>query len=265
MSDLSAQSIREALAACETGPFGARLEVYPQIGSTSDAARRLAGQGAPEGTIVLADEQTAGRGRMGRRWFAPPGSSLMFTTVFRPALPPDRLYRLVMACGLAAAEGCESTAAVHVEVKWPNDLQIGGKKLAGILPESSLLGERVEWAILGIGINVSQDFSTDPELSQTAISLREAAPSTQPIDRAVLLGRILERLNGWYGRLDDAALLDAWRGRCVTLGRQVRVELSGSVLEGVAEEIDLTGALWLRTGAGERRRLTISEAHILGE
>jgi BirA family biotin operon repressor/biotin-[acetyl-CoA-carboxylase] ligase len=261
MSGITAGSIRNTLSAYNTGRFGVDVRYFAQVSSTSDIARELAGQGAPEGTVVMADEQTAGRGRMGRTWVAPPGSSLMFTTLFRPSLRPKHIYRLVMACGLAAAEGCEEIAGVQVDVKWPNDLQIGGKKLVGILPESSLVGERIEWAIVGMGINVSQDFR-DTDLSEQAISLRAA--SGAEIDRVELLVRVLARLNHWNNRLGDASLLDAWRGRCVTLGREIRADVGGKEVSGVAEEIDEMGALWLRSGDGHRHQLTISEAHILG-
>jgi BirA family biotin operon repressor/biotin-[acetyl-CoA-carboxylase] ligase len=262
MEQITVQSIRGVLSRYDVGPFGANVHYYPQIGSTNDAARDLAGQGEVEGTVVMADEQIAGRGRMGRRWVAPPGSSLMFTTIFRPALPPERIYRLVMACGLAAAEGCEAIARTQIDVKWPNDLQIAGRKLAGILPESSLMGDRIEWAIVGMGINVNQVFPTGDELAGMAASLREVAGTDT--DRVELLARILARLNFWNARLDDAALLDAWRGRCVTLNQMIQADQGGQVLSGVADELDETGALWLRTKEGERHRLTISEAHILG-
>lgn len=257
---LTAETIRANLSGLDTGPFAADIRYFSQIGSTSDLARDLAGQGAPEGTLVMADEQLAGRGRMGRTWVAPPGSSLMFTTIFRPSLPPALIYRLVIACGLAAAEGCEEVVPVRVDVKWPNDLQIAGKKLAGILPESSLIGDRIEWAIVGMGINVSQRFEGD--LAATATSLGEA--SGAPPDRIALLGRILTRLNAWNSRLSDPALLDSWRARCVTLGQTIEVEVNGNILSGAADEIDETGALWLRSENGLRRQLTISEAHILG-
>src|SRR5690606_41572980 len=99
---------------------------------------------APEGTLVVADEQTAGRGRMGRRWEAPPGSSLLFSVLFRPDLPASDIYRLVMACGLAAAEACEAATGHRVDVKWPHGLQVGGDMLAGIMPEIAIMGDRAD-------------------------------------------------------------------------------------------------------------------------
>lgn len=261
MRFLTVQQLKLAVNRYDTGSFGADIHYSPQVGSTNNIARDLANYGAPEGTLVITDDQIAGRGRMGRRWFAPPGSSLMFTIIFRPAISPALANRLVMACGLAVAEGCEEVASAQVTVKWPNDLQIGGKKFVGILPESSLMGERLEWVIVGIGVNVHQTFNPDDPLAKTAASLAEV--SEQELDRADLLGRILARLNTWNARLSDKALLDAWRGRCTTLHKLIRVEVGGQTLSGVADELDETGALWLLTRDGQRHHLTISEATIL--
>jgi BirA family biotin operon repressor/biotin-[acetyl-CoA-carboxylase] ligase len=259
---LSTDRLKLAIGHHDIGPFGANIHYYPQVGSTNDIARELANQGAAEGAFVLADEQIAGRGRMGRSWIAPPGSSLMLTVLFRPSLPAGQVNRLVMACGLSIAEGCEEFIPARIDVKWPNDLQIGGKKLAGILPESSLLGERVEWVIVGMGINVNQVFDPADPLAEVAASLREATGGGE-LDRADLLGRILARLNFWNTRLMGDALLDAWRERCITLGKPIRVEAGGQTLSGIAEELDSNGALWLRAEDGGRHRLTISEASIV--
>lgn len=258
MTPLSAGQIRAALGGVDAGPFGAVVHFYPAVGSTNDVLKGLAAENAPEGALVVADEQTAGRGRLGRRWEAPPGSSLLFSVLFRPGLPAGDIYRLVMASGLAAAEACEAAAGCRVDVKWPNDLQIGGKKLAGILPESAIMGERAEWVIVGVGLNVSQAFAADDPLRETATSLRTA--TGQDVERAALLAAIMARLNEWNRVLATGALLDAWRARCVTLGRRVRVESAGGAVEGTAEDITPEGALWLRDAAGQRHRIAAGEA-----
>lgn len=258
MTPLSAERIRAALHEVDAGPFGADLHFYASTGSTNDVLKELAADDAPEGTLVVADEQTAGRGRMGRRWEAPPGSSLLFSVLFRPDLPASDIYRLVMACGLAAAEACEAATGYRVDVKWPNDLQIGGKKLAGILPESAIMGERAAWVIVGVGLNVSQAFAPGDPLRETATSLRAA--TGQDVDRAALLAAIMARLNAWNRALAGEALLGAWRARCVTLGQRVRVETPGGVVKGTAEDITPQGALWLRDDAGQRHRIAAGEA-----
>ncbi len=263
MQQLSAERVHEALAGLDAGAFGANLHYYPRIGSTNDVARELAAQGAPEGTLVLADEQTAGRGRMARRWIAPPGSSLLLSILFRPALHPAAAYRLVMISGLATAEACEALAGVRVDIKWPNDLQTRGKKLGGILPESAIQGERLLWVVVGLGLNVSQEFAPPDPLAQSAISLRMAAAA--PPDRAALLAGILTRLNAWYAQLGSDALVDAWRARCSTLGQRIVARTPGGIFTGWAEEIDANGALWLRTDDGQRHLLAAGEATIRGE
>lgn len=260
MTPLSAERIRAALAGVDAGPFAENVRAFESVGSTNDVLRQMAGDGAPAGTVVVADEQTAGRGRMGRQWQAPPGSSLLFSVLFRPELPAGDVYRLVMACGLATAEAAEAAAGRRVDVKWPNDLQIGGKKLAGILPESAIVGERPLWVIAGVGLNVNQAFAAGDLLHETATSLRRASGRT--LDRAVLLAQVLARLNVWTQQIGSEVLLDAWRGRCLTLGQRVRVETPGGAVEGVAEDITPQGALWLRDEAGQRHRIAAGEASL---
>ncbi len=262
MQALSLQRIREALAGLVVGPFGEHIHVYERVGSTNDVLKEMAAQGAPEGTLVIAEEQTAGRGRMGRTWVAPPGSSLLMSVLFRTSLPLTHLYRPVMACGLAVAEACEEEEGIPtVEIKWPNDLLIGGRKFTGILPEGAFVGERLAWVVVGIGVNVNQTFEASDPLAATATSLRMV--SGHEHDRAALLARVLVRLNHWRQYLEDEALLDAWRRRCVTLGRHVRVETPEGVLEGLAEALDEGGMLWLREASGQLRPIAAGEATLL--
>ncbi len=261
MDALTEERVREALAGLDVGPFGAEARVFAQIGSTNDVARELAEGGVPEGTLVLADEQTAGRGRFGREWVAPPGSSLLMSVVFRPAIPLERANRLVMLCGLALAEACEALADVRVVVKWPNDAQIDGKKVAGILAESAVTGAELAWAVVGVGVNVNQVFAPGDPLAETATSLRMSAG--REFDRLALLGALLERLNGWRAHLLDEKLTVSWRTRCATLGQRVRVEAGARTFEGLAEDLDADGALLLRDADGARHRLTAGEATLL--
>ena len=155
LTPLSAEAITRALGGRETGPFGRQIHYAPQVGSTNDIAKELAAQGAPEGALVITDEQTEGRGRMGRRWLAPPNTSLLMSLIFRPDLPPDEANRLVMTVGLAAAEAIEAQTELTVNVKWPNDLLISGAKVAGILAESGLIADQLDYVVVGAGINVN--------------------------------------------------------------------------------------------------------------
>nr|MBN1228163.1 biotin--[acetyl-CoA-carboxylase] ligase [Anaerolineae bacterium] len=258
MQRLSQPRIRDALSRVDAGIFGLNAQYYPCVRSSNDAARKLAEHHTPEGTLVITDEQTAGRGRHGRKWLAPAGSSLLMSVVFRPSLPVEQVNRLVMACGLAVAEGCEAAAGIGVDIKWPNDLQTGGKKLAGILSESTVIGELLEWVIVGIGINVHQVYDKGDPLAATATSLKMA--SGKDIDRAELLGIVLEKLNYWYRQIAEPVLLITLAERCVTIGRWIQVTSGSNVYRGLAESILETGELVLRTGAGELLTIAAGEA-----
>lgn len=248
------------LAGLDTGIFGTNVHFYPEVGSTNDVAKDLAAQHAPEGTVVLADFQLAGRGRLGRSWMAPPGSSLLTSVLFRPELHVERIHRLVMVVALAMADACRDVAGVQIDVKWPNDLLIGGRKVAGILPESAIQGNRAAWVIVGIGVNVNQHFEEGHPLAHLAISLCEAAG--HDINRVNLFGRFLVHLNHWHQHLPDDSLHAAWRSRCTTLGQQVEISLPHGSVRGEAADIDGDGALWVRTDAG-LRRIVAGEATIV--
>ena len=159
MSDLSAESIAAALI---TQRLGRPVLYFPRTGSTNDVAHAEAATGALDGLLVIADEQTAGRGRLDRRWWAPPGSSLLMSLLLRPPLPPNQAGQLTMCLGLAAIEGIEAVTGLRPALKWPNDLLLNGRKLGGMLTELRLDGERLAYAVLGLGVNVNMDFEPQP-------------------------------------------------------------------------------------------------------
>jgi BirA family biotin operon repressor/biotin-[acetyl-CoA-carboxylase] ligase len=268
MDRLSEERIRAALT---TQVFGRQLVYLPSAGSTNDVAKDLAAQGAPEGTVVLADEQTAGRGRMARRWLAPPGTCLLCSILFRPDLPPTQAQRLTMLCSLAAADAVERVAGLRVTIKWPNDLIVQSpisnlqpptsnlqspnwRKLAGILTETGMTGERLDFAVVGIGINVNVEPEVLPTLAPDATSI--LAEIGQEIGRAKLLAALLAGVEARYARLQAGESPHAeWAARLATLGQPVQVTTPEGVLRGTAESVDEEGALLLRTPDGERRRL----------
>ena len=194
---------------------------------------------------MVADHQTAGRGRLGRTWEAPPGSSLLMTVLLRPALDAARLHLATMAVALAAADACVEVACFAPGLKWPNDLVVGDRKLAGILAEAGFEGNVPQWVVVGIGVNVNWPEELPPELSGIAVAANHVAG--RAVDRELLLAQLLERLAGHYSSLDSVAA--DYRRRCATIGREVRVELPGEMLRGRAIDVDDAGRLVIDTGA----------------
>jgi BirA family transcriptional regulator, biotin operon repressor / biotin---[acetyl-CoA-carboxylase] ligase len=245
LTDLSAQAIADRLT---TGRFGRPVLYFAQTGSTNDVVREAALAGAAEGLLAGADEQTRGRGRIGRSWWAPPGSSLMLSLLVRPPLPPERAGQTTMCLGLGALDGIEAVTGLHAALKWPNDLVLGDRKLAGMLTEMDASSGRLEWVILGLGINVNLDLDSVPdELRSTATSLSFVLG--RHVNRAELLAAILSATENWYEQLRTGESLHlAWAARLATLGRSVRVSLpDGRVLAGRAEGATSAGALLVRT------------------
>lgn len=242
-------ALAERFAARLDGHWGRRLYALRSTPSTQAVLHRLAAQGAPEGTVVAADHQTQGRGRYGRRWVAPPGKALLVSILLRPPLPAPRLGEIGLAAAVATADAIAATTGVTVRIKWPNDLLVNSRKVAGILSEAALEGEAAHVA-LGIGINVSQtpeDFP--PELRDRAGSL--ALAGGRPVEREALLGALLAELEGRYLTLcreGFAPIREAWLARAA-LGQ--RVVHGGEA--GVAVDLAPDGALVVR---GEDGRLT---------
>jgi BirA family transcriptional regulator, biotin operon repressor / biotin---[acetyl-CoA-carboxylase] ligase len=233
--------------------FGTPHRHFRQVGSTNTVARELAEAGAPNGTVVTADEQTAGRGRQGRTWTAPPGSALLFSAIVRPL--GKRHPLLPLAVPLAVCETAERLRPdIECKVKWPNDVHLEGRKLAGILIEAR---PQEEWAVLGIGLNLTIAEDEFPEeLRDTATSLFAdgGAPSGVAASARVVLSEALER---WV-EADTGTILAAWRERDTLLGREVSWE-RGS---GVAEGIDERGYLLVRVADGERVALGAGDVHL---
>jgi BirA family biotin operon repressor/biotin-[acetyl-CoA-carboxylase] ligase len=249
-----------AAAGARRSPLGDRIIFFNTIGSTSDVALALAVDGNAEGVVVIADEQTAGRGRLGRRWFSPPGSGLYVSTVLQPSTaradPQRATSLLTLAAGLALAEAIEAVTGLRVDIKWPNDLLIARRKLGGILAEAvgveRLAAQRgIASVVLGYGINI-RSTAYPPDLRDRATSLETALG--RPIDRAAMCVETVAAVSRRYrdllaGRFD--AILDGWRGRAPE-SRGVRVTWStpSGPRSGVTAGIDDRGALLVRVGDG---------------
>ena len=230
-----------------------RFKFYEAVGSTNDVALAWLTEGAPAGSVVVADEQTRGRGRLGRTWFAPPGTALMFTYLLRPSV--ESVTYVGMMGALAVCEVVESYGVRSCGIKWPNDVQIEGRKLCGILPEAAWQSDELIGVALGIGLNASVDFLQTP-FSDTAISLEAV---TGQVDRADVLMRLLERLDYWSARMDSQALFEGWRDRLVMLGRHVSIHNAAGEAEGIAESVDRQGALLVREANGALTRVVAGD------
>lgn len=246
----------------DTKRFGRKVYTFETIDSTNTCARALAGCWAAEGTVVFAEEQTAGRGRLGRSWNSSPGDNLTFTIVLRPSLPPTSLNLLPLLTAVAVAEAIERFCGVKTECKWPNDLLIGGRKVAGILLESSFKQEMVEYVVIGIGLNVNQT-EFPPEIAARATSLRVASGAS--VDRPGLFREIMTCLEDRYDRLAVEgydSIVPLWLHRSPMLGRRIEVSQDGAVFTGVVRGIGAEGSLLLET-AGQVRGLVAGDVTIL--
>lgn len=268
MSQLSGDLIRHGLP---TYVFGQNVIYTEQTGSTNTELKRLARWGAPEGMLYITDEQLVGRGRLERSWQAPPQSSLLMSLLFRPAsvVAPHQAQRLTMLCSLALADAIEEHTELSAGVKWPNDLVwIDGKKLAGILTELDIEGDQLNWAVVGMGLNVNVDFSGQtraevdrpgrpgsggPPLAQTATSLSMIMSRDTSGLRLPLVKSFLFNVEQRYNALRQGQLPhQEWQERLVGLGQTVIVTLmeDSQHYEGVMVGVDENGALLLRQADG---------------
>ena len=248
------QDLAEALARVRRRmrPLGDPLLFFSSTGSTNDVAATLVGAGVGEGAIVIADQQTAGRGRRGRSWFSPPGAGLYVSVVLVPGRAQSRATGLLtLAAGVALAQAVERVTGLAPDIKWPNDLLVGRRKLAGILAEgvAAASGSALQGVVLGYGINVSVA-AYPPELDARVTSLETELG--RAIDRAAVCAESLASLAEAYGRLvaaDFDAILDAWRARAPgSRGARVEWDTPSGPRSGITEGIDGAGALLVRAG-----------------
>ena len=250
---LSAQAITRGL---DTVMLGQRVEYRARVESTNDVARQLADAGAAEGALVITDEQTAGRGRLGRGWLAPARTSLLMSMLLRPNLVPSQTARVTMAVALGACAGIRAATGLDAQLKWPNDLLLRGKKCGGILAESSTVEERVEYVIVGLGLNVNFARASVDGIPADATTLADELGAPTP--RVPLAQAILRAVERYYLRLragDGDRLRDEFAARLTTLNQRVRAQAPSGAEEGIAENVDDDGALLLRRADGSTVRL----------
>ena len=250
-NDLSADAITGGL---ETRFVGQRTLYFPSLTTTMDVARQEAIQGTPEGTVVIADEQTAARGRLQRVWLTPRGN-IALSVILYPK--KEHLHTLIMVASLAVAGCIETVTGLKPDIKWPNDVLIKGGKVCGILIESDVREDRVNYAIIGIGINVNLDMGAFPEIQSIATSLSHEL--RKEVSRLSLVRQLLKEMESYYLLASSAgdSVYHLWQQRLITLGKEVRATSATgeTVIEGIAESVDRDGSLWLRLGDGSLHRV----------
>jgi BirA family biotin operon repressor/biotin-[acetyl-CoA-carboxylase] ligase len=260
-------SLDEIQGALGTKRLGTKFHYFQEIDSTNSHARRLAETGAPEGEVVIAEHQSDGRGRLGRSWVSPPFSNLYCSLVLRPALATAHAPQITLMAAVALADTIASFVADRPAIKWPNDILIDGKKLAGILTESACDAKRIEFVILGIGVNLNFPRERMPEtIRDRATSLMEVAGNT--LSRELFLRRLIQDLDRCYGTLGDlgfAAIAPRWEAYFALRGRRVRVEMVDETLSGTATGIDGDGALLLEAEDGVLHRVLAGDVIPLGD
>jgi BirA family biotin operon repressor/biotin-[acetyl-CoA-carboxylase] ligase len=237
------QEYREALASL---PISS-IRFFQQIGSTNDEALQWASEGAPDLSLVIAEEQTKGRGRAGRKWSTPPGAALAFSLILRPAATDAVSPSLLTGLGALALVDALNSHGLSPQIKWPNDVLLGGKKAAGILVESAWTGEKMDYAVVGVGVNVKPESVPPPEEVSFPAACVEAELG-QPVDRAILLRDILFSMAAWRGKMGKPAFIRAWEQHLAFKEKTVHVWAENrSPLIGRILGLESDGGLRLRT------------------
>ncbi len=252
--------------ACPSEPvIGHQIHYYKEIGSTNDEAFRLGSAGAPHGTALIAEGQSAGKGRMQRIWHSPPGVNVYTSVIVRPSFEPARAPQLSIAAGVAVAETLEAYCPGRIALKWPNDAQIGGKKVCGILSQMKMKASDIDFVVLGIGINVnlaSEQFP--PDIREIATSI--AVETGRKTDLDSLINRLYENLTKWYSTLVSRGfepVRQAWLGLAPMIGQAVSIRFGEEEVSGTAEGIDDDGSLILKTPTNEILRASAGDATII--
>jgi BirA family biotin operon repressor/biotin-[acetyl-CoA-carboxylase] ligase len=247
--------IRAVEQALETRRLGTRFYYFPELDSTNNYARALAESGAPEGVVVIAEQQSQGRGRLARRWASPAYVNLYCSIILRPALPPARAPQITLTAAVALSETIASFSPVSPTIKWPNDILAGGKKLAGVLTEAVSDARQIDFVVLGIGVNLNYSLEAMPaEIRERATSL--SILTGQRINREDFSRRLIQALDRCYGILEAegfAALAPLWDARFGLRGRAVRVEMIDGSITGRALGIDADGLLIVECGGALQR------------
>lgn len=240
----------------KTSIIARQVFYYHEVDSTNLKAKLLAAQGVPDGTLVITEYQTQGQGRLKRKWVSPPGKNLLFSIIFYPPVSPPEIFQLTLLSSLAVCKSLIATVKINAGIKWPNDIYVTNRKLCGILTEFSATPDQVNWAVVGIGVNVNFDPSLDSEIGGIATSIRKETGKRWK--RLILLQSILEKMDQLYHQFlskNVASLREEWLSHSIILGKPVTITADNVQEEGIAETIDENGALILLTLQGERKKI----------
>ena len=242
-----------------TNRLGRTIYSYNEIGSTNDVALRLGREGAEDGTLVVAESQAAGRGRLGREWHSPGNLGIWMSLILRPKIKAAKSMRITMLSGISVACAVREISGLSAKLKWPNDVLTNGRKVAGILTETRLDGERLDFAVVGIGLNVNHKTDDFPDyLKGKATSL--FIESGRSYKRAELVGRILTEMEREGHDLEyGERILERWRGFSDTLSRRIRISEGDRIIEGVAVAVDVDGALIVEGDKGLQQHFLAGE------
>jgi len=244
----------EIKADLNTKIIGQKVVFYTETTSTNDIALELAGKGADEGTLVIADSQTMGKGRRNRKWLAPAGTSILASLILCPLIELSQINKIVLITAISIVYAIRNVTHLPALIKWPNDVVINSKKIAGILAETKTEKNSVSYIVVGFGINVNvPKISFPEEIADIATSL--SIESGCEISRIYLLQEILRQIESRYLKLDNDSFLDEWKNLSATIGRQVQIEYPDSIKTGLALDIDENGALTIKLNTGEIQRI----------
>jgi len=230
--------------------LGKEVIFYTEATSTNDIALELADKGVDEGTLVIADDQTMGRGRLDRKWFAPAGTSILASLILRPKISLSQVNKIVLITTISIVYAIRKVTNLLVLIKWPNDIIINSKKVSGVLTESRIKKNCLDFVVVGFGINVNIPKESFPdEIIDIATSL--SIESGREISRIYVLQETLRQIESLYLRLNDDSFLDEWKSLSATISRQLRIEYPDGTRTGLAVDIDENGALIVKLDTGE--------------
>lgn len=262
--DLSIEEIRDTVSGCSK-IIGKKVLFFDTINSTNTYAMELADMGYPEGTVIIADAQTSGKGRLGRKWLSPQGKNLYMSIILRPVILPRDAAMLTLMSAVACVTAIKRLSSVPASIKWPNDIMVSDRKLGGILTEMKADMDRIFHAVIGIGININLEASDMPdEIKAYATSIKNESGVAQ--SRTIVAIEIIKELDKWYNMLlisGKKPIADEWLKLSSTIGHAVKVTVGNNVFTGIAESIDDEGMLILKLPDNTLKKISAGDVTIL--